>query len=114
MKALLSPLAVLLAASPCFAAWGDLKPGMDEKAALQCVGMPILQNRGKGGAATWTYDCGGYILLRYGRVTSWDEPDVKKPATVARSEAAPPRAAAPQAHASGKTPPASGARVASN
>jgi hypothetical protein len=79
VKAIVASFLALLVSSTVSAAWGDLRLGMDEKAVLQRVGMPLMQNRGKGGAATWTYDCGGHILFQNGRVTFWDEPDAKNP-----------------------------------
>lgn len=77
VKAIIASFLALLVSSAAFAAWGDLRQGMDEKSVLQRVGMPLMQNRGKGGAATWTYDCGGHILFLNGRVTFWDEPEPK-------------------------------------
>lgn len=54
--------------------WGKLKVGMDRQTARACVGMPLLQNRGRGGCEVWTFDECGYIQLQFGRVTYWEAP----------------------------------------
>lgn len=74
MKPILIVAAIALFAGEARADWKDLKPGMDYHAATACAGVPLIQNRGKGGCETWTYDCRGYIQFRYGRVTYWDAP----------------------------------------
>lgn len=66
-------LAVLLAA-PARGAWPDLKRGMDQATVIRCIGAPMMQNRGRGGAETWTYDNSGYVSFERGRVSCWQAP----------------------------------------
>lgn len=75
-------------ATTAHADWKDLKPGMDAKAAVQCVGVPMMENRSRG-AEVWTYDRGGYVMLTGGRVACWEpsKPDsAPKPIQQARVE----------------------------
>lgn len=78
MKRLLSCLVFLLLVTRAAAGWYDLKPGMDQNAAVQCVGQPILKTKGRAGAEVWTYDHAGYILFNQGRVTYWEVPIPKR------------------------------------
>ncbi len=47
---------------------------MDQSTVRRCVGHPILQNRGKGGAEIWTYDHRGYIEFYRGRLSYYSAP----------------------------------------
>lgn len=73
--------------------WKDLKPGMDQQAAIACAGVPLMQNRGKGGAEVWTYDHRGYIEFSFGRVIYWSAsmPPKRIPSQQAPQIAAPAR-----------------------
>ena len=74
MKRIAFLLALLLASSAS-AAWCDLKEGLDVKTAEQLVGVPLFENRTRGGLfANWVYDQGGYILFENGRVKFWQAP----------------------------------------
>lgn len=67
----------LLLASTAQAAWADLRPGMDQEAVRRCIGQPILQNRGKGGAEIWTYDHRGYVEFHRGRLSYFSAPEAR-------------------------------------
>jgi hypothetical protein len=105
MKTAIALLVAALLAGTARAEWKDLKPGMDQAAALHCVGMPLMLNRGRGGAEVWTYDYCGYIQFQYGRVAYFEpsKPVIAKtkpvgaPKTaVAVAKAPAQKAAAPQ------------------
>jgi len=51
--------------------WSNLKVGMDRARVAACVGQPLLQNHGRGGAEIWTYDRCGYIEFSRGQVVYW-------------------------------------------
>jgi hypothetical protein len=100
MKTALSLLAFALLAGAVRADWAELKVGMDQSAALQCVGMPLLQNRGRGGAEVWTYDRRGHIQFQSGRVCAFEaSKPAPAPATppTAQAKATPPSAKKPVA-----------------
>jgi hypothetical protein len=73
MKRLLQ-LACLVLPLAAQAAWSDLKPGMNRGAIVAQVGMPLLQNRGRGGAELWTFDRCGWLQLVNGRLLYWTPP----------------------------------------
>lgn len=73
MKTVLSIILLALVAGVARADWKDLKAGMDQNAAAAAVGMPLMQNRGRGGAQVWTYDSQGFIQFQSGRVTYWEK-----------------------------------------
>jgi hypothetical protein len=101
MKAVLSVVAALLLAGVARAEWKDVKPGMDGKAVIEAVGMPLIQNRGRGGAELWTYDDCGFIQFNGGRVVFFDAPKSVRAAMVAAKA----RAVAPVAQGQAiKTP----------
>jgi hypothetical protein len=74
MKSILAIAAVALLTGVARADWKDLKPGMDYRTARTCVGFPLMQNHGRGGAEVWTYDNRGYIQFQNGRVSYWEHP----------------------------------------
>jgi hypothetical protein len=81
MNGIMKRLLVLacLVVSTASAAWSDLKPGLDPKAAEQLVGAPLFENRTRGGTmVNWIYDNGGYILFENGRVRYWQAPRAPK------------------------------------
>jgi hypothetical protein len=93
-------LLVMLLASTARASWGDLKEGLDPKAAEQMVGAPLFENRSRGWTfVNWVYDNGGSILFENGRVKFWQAPQGAAPArplvVVASTPAAVPAAPAP-------------------
>ena len=73
---LITALAIALAsAAPSWASWSEVRAGLDEKATLAAVGVPIIASRSKSRVhATWTYDLGGYIHFERGRVAFWQAP----------------------------------------
>jgi hypothetical protein len=74
MKAVVVVALALAAVGQLRAGWADLKPGMDDKAVVQCVCTPMLASHGRAAAAMWTYDSGGFVLFAEGRVTYWEQP----------------------------------------
>lgn len=77
MRAIACSLFLLLAAS-AQAGWADLRPGMDQDNVRRCIGHPILQNRGKGGAEIWTYDHRGYVEFYRGRLSYYSTPTTRR------------------------------------
>ncbi len=78
MKTVVAVALVALLTAVARAEWKDLKRGMDTRAAWQCVGLPLMETKGRGKAEAWTYDQGGYILLERGRVVYWELPRSEK------------------------------------
>lgn len=74
MKSVLAIVAIAVLTGAARADWKDLKPGMDYQTAVHCTGVPLMQNRGKGGAEMWTFDNRGYIEFQFGRVAYWSAP----------------------------------------
>ena len=72
-------LLFLLVVSVAHAKWSDIREGLDQRAALQFAGIPLMQCRVRSGALeTWTYDDGGYILFANGRILYWQAPRQQK------------------------------------
>lgn len=98
MKAVVAVALALGLSGQLRADWNDLKPGMDARAAVQCVGTPILQSEGRAASALWNYDSGGFVLFAAGRVTYWEAPKIKPLAPI-------PSSAPAQVHAPARSKP---------
>lgn len=72
-------LIALLVVSWARAEWPGLREGMDPKAAFECVGKPLIENKVRGGLfVTWIYDDGGNILFEGGKLRYWQAPKSRR------------------------------------
>lgn len=70
---LLLLLACAVPASAAEPAWAALRPGMTREQVARSVGVPVLQNAGRG-HETWIYDAGASVQFRGGVVSAWTAP----------------------------------------
>ncbi|HVU35284.1 MAG TPA: hypothetical protein VHE61_17745 [Opitutaceae bacterium] len=85
MKRVVTVAVALLLSGTARADWKDLKPGMDPRAAWQCVGVPLMQYAARG-TEIWTFDCGAYVQFENGHVTCWTAPKTPKPFVIAKHD----------------------------
>ena len=53
--------------------WKKLSPGMSHEDVRKLLGEPS-KTRGADSFETWNYPNSGYVMFKYGRVFSWNEP----------------------------------------
>jgi hypothetical protein len=79
MKAVLSVVLAVTCVAAARADWKDVKRGMDAPAVMRAIGAPLLQNKARAIAQTWTYDAGGFVLFEGGRAVYWEPSKPAKP-----------------------------------